>query len=73
VFLYDTSYGTTYLLSHGYDGTLADPTYPGSSRPAIGASSRYVAFSSSATNIVRDDENGSTDVFFYRITRVGLR
>ena len=70
VFLYDTSYRTTYLLSHRYDGTSVASPY--SRRPAIGASSRFVAFASTASDIVEGDDNGESDVFFYRIKRVGL-
>jgi Tol biopolymer transport system component len=41
----------------------------GSTNPSISADGRYVAFSSSATNLVRGDFNGFDDVFVYdRVT-----
>lgn len=73
IFLRDTSYGTTYLVSHDWDGGLLSGGQFGASGPVIGASSRWVLFHSDGDNVVRDDEHGTLDVFYYRITKVGLR
>jgi Tol biopolymer transport system component len=72
VYLYDTSYDRTYLISHGFRGGPAEGEFAWSGDPVLGASSRFVAFTSSATNIVRADVDDEPDVFRYRITKVGL-
>ena len=48
------------LVSQRADGTLGDAA---ASLLAISADGRYVAFESSATNLVADDTNGVTDIF----------
>ena len=63
VFLFDTSYDVTYLLSHGHDGGPAEGEFPGSYAGDIGGSSRYVAFYSNATNLTPNDDDGEPDVF----------
>jgi Tol biopolymer transport system component len=50
----------TSLVSAGMHATAADRS---SSRPAISADGQYVAFESSAGNLVPDDTNKVTDVF----------
>jgi Tol biopolymer transport system component len=50
----------TSLVSVTVDGTPAAGT---SGRPSISADGRFVAFASTATNLVRGDNNGVTDIF----------
>ena len=64
VFLRDLVRGETRRLSVGLDGKEADGP---SESPAISADGRTVVFSSSATNLVRQDTNGWTDVFLIRL------
>jgi hypothetical protein len=60
VFVRDVLSGTNYLVSGPTNGTLANgPSY----QPAISGNGRYVAFTSSATNLVAGDTNNVTDVF----------
>ena len=59
VFIHDRMTGETVILSTG-------PAGPGdgeSVRPTISADGRYAVFHSQATNLVADDQNGTTDVF----------
>ena len=72
VFLYDSSYDTVYVVSHGRDGEPTEGPL-GSSGSTIAASSRFVVFASDGRNIARADEDIYQDLFFYRITKVGLR
>ena len=51
---------TTTLLSVGTNGTLANNS---SFEPSISANGRYVAFSSSASNLISDDTNNYRDIF----------
>jgi Tol biopolymer transport system component len=60
VFVRDRKADTTTLLSVAPDGTVGNG---GSFDPAISGSGHYVAFSSSASNLVRDDDNGVSDIF----------
>jgi hypothetical protein len=67
IFVRDTCTGgpqscvpATSLASTGLDGQLADGD---STSPSISADGRYVAFVSSATNLVDGDTNGVDDVF----------
>jgi hypothetical protein len=60
VFVHDRQNGTTERVSVGSTGTLGDSH---SWEPAINADGRYVAFSSTASNLVLDDTNASSDVF----------
>ena len=60
VFVRDRLLGTNILVSIGTNGTAADGI---SSEPAISADGRYVAFSSTADNLVNSDANGAQDVF----------
>jgi Tol biopolymer transport system component len=52
--------GTTALVSLNSDGVQSNGR---SLHPALSGNGRYVAFSSSATNLVADDNNGMIDVF----------
>ena len=72
VFLYDAADKLVYVVSHGRRGQPTEGPL-GSSGSAIGASSRFVVFASDGSNIAPRDEDIWQDVFFYRITKVGLR
>jgi Tol biopolymer transport system component len=60
VFVRDTATGTTTIASVGSDGSQA--TAP-SSEPSISADGRYVAFQTSAPDLVPGDTNDDDDVF----------
>jgi Tol biopolymer transport system component len=60
VYVHDRQSGTTELLSVDTAGTQSNGP---SGSPSISADGRYVAFQSSATNIVPGDTNGFDDVF----------
>jgi Tol biopolymer transport system component len=72
VYIRDLSIGATALVSHGYAaGTVGNSS---SYEPAISADGRYVAFHSSANNLVAGDSGGTVDVFVYdRQTAIILR
>jgi hypothetical protein len=59
VFVHDRQTGTTERVSVGTNGQANDQSSNGS----ISADGRYVAFLSSATNLVPNDTNGVPDVF----------
>lgn len=62
IFVRDTQAGITERVSVGPGGLQAD----GSSRaPEISDDGRFVAFYSSANNLVTDDTNGVTDIFLH--------
>jgi Tol biopolymer transport system component len=67
VFVRDRIAGTTERVSVSWDGAQAvgDAGLSGSGwqRPAISGDGRYVAFASSAANLVPGDTNGTQDVF----------
>ncbi len=60
VFLRDIAAGTTTRVSIADGGAQADNR---SSYPSVSADGRYVAFSSTATNLITDDTNGFEDIF----------
>ena len=60
IFRRDTQTNTTTRISVASDGTQAND---GSDFPSISADGRYVAFSSTASNLVNGDTNGTNDVF----------
>jgi len=60
VFVRDTVTGTTTIASVGSNGSQA--TAP-SSEPSISADGRYVAFQTSASNLVPGDTNDDDDIF----------
>jgi len=60
VFVHDLVRGGTTRVSIGNGPKQADGS---STRPSISATGRYVAFDSSAANLVRRDTNGALDVF----------
>jgi Tol biopolymer transport system component len=61
VFVRDRVTGTNILVSVATDGTSPGNNF--SSEPSISADGRYVAFSSSASNLVAGDTNGLQDIF----------
>jgi Tol biopolymer transport system component len=64
IFLHDRSSGTTTRVSLKGTGTQANSH---SRLPAISADGAFVAFESSATNLVSRDNNGVTDIFVREI------
>jgi Tol biopolymer transport system component len=62
VFVHDRQTGTTERVSVDSTGAESDGA---SVRPTISADGRFVAFDSSATNLVAGDTNGVTDVFVH--------
>jgi len=62
VFLHDMVTSDTTRVSVDSDGMEANA---GSGSPATSADGRYVAFASSATNLVSGDTNDATDVFLH--------
>lgn len=60
IFVYNLSTGDFELVSRGYDGSQ---TNGHSRRPFVSADCRYVAFTSSASNLVQGDSNSEDDVF----------
>jgi PKD repeat protein len=62
VFLHDRQTGQTTRVSVASDGTQADGD---SGLPFISADGRYVAFWSSASNLVSEDTNGYPDIFVH--------
>jgi hypothetical protein len=62
VFVHDRATGATTQLSVAFDGTQAND---GSTSPAISGDGRYVAFLSSASNLVSGDTNGQIDAFVH--------
>lgn len=61
-FVYDRQLHTIERISVATDGTQGDGK---SSLGSLSADGRYVAFSSSAGNLVPGDTNGETDIFVY--------
>jgi Tol biopolymer transport system component len=62
IFVRDTASGTTRRVSVAGDGSEADAACGG---PVLSANGRFVAFHSSATNLVAGDLNGVLDVFLH--------
>jgi Tol biopolymer transport system component len=62
VFVHDRQTGDTVLVSVTSDGSQGNL---GSGQPSISADGRYVAFRSSARNLVPDDTNQEEDVFIH--------
>ncbi len=74
IFVYDRINKTTELLSVSGDGTQGNGN---SDQAAISNDGRYVAFISTASNLVEGDTNGKSDIFVYdrrtkRIERVSV-
>ncbi|MCA1845405.1 MAG: hypothetical protein LC792_19875 [Actinobacteria bacterium] len=62
VYVHDRQTGRTQRISVASDGTEGDGD---SSSPSISSDGRFVAFVSSATNLVAGDTNDATDVFVH--------
>jgi Tol biopolymer transport system component len=62
IFVYDRQTDTIERVSLNNNGIQGDNN---SSYPSISSDGRYVAFESSATNLVNGDTNGQTDIFVY--------
>lgn len=62
IFVHDRQTGITERVSVASDGTEANG---GSFGPSISADGRFVAFTSSASNLVPNDTNGKEDVFVH--------
>ena len=62
IFVHDRDTGVTTRVSVGEAGAQGSGY---SDRPAISADGRYIAFSSTATNLVPGDTNATTDVFIH--------
>jgi len=62
IFVHDRATGTTSRVSVATDGTQSNGS---SRRPAVSGDGRYVAFGSSASNLVPGDTNGAEDVFVH--------
>ena len=60
IFLSDRTAGTLELVSVSSTG---DPANAHSKRPFLSADGRFAAFSSTASNLVKGDDNGQIDVF----------
>ncbi|MBF0186224.1 MAG: PD40 domain-containing protein, partial [Magnetococcales bacterium] len=60
IFLRDTQTNITSLVSVAADGSHGNS---GSYNPTTSADGRYIAFGSSASNLVAGDTNGSSDIF----------
>jgi Tol biopolymer transport system component len=65
IFVHDMMTGTTTCVSAGPGGAFGNGP---SEFPAISADGRWVAFDSSATNLVQGDTNGFDDVFVRDLT-----
>ncbi|MCZ8192347.1 MAG: DUF4347 domain-containing protein [Microcystis sp. LE19-338.1B] len=72
VFVYDRTTGTTSLVSVASDGTQGN-SYS-DYKPSLSADGRYVAFGSTAGNLVSGDTNGTLDIFVRdRVTGITSR
>ena len=60
VFVHDRTTGVTQRISVASDGTEGNA---GSNGPSVSADGRFVAFQSTASNLVADDTNGVQDLF----------
>jgi Cadherin-like/Domain of unknown function (DUF4114) len=63
LFIRDRQAGTTKLVSAGISGNAANALAGGDSLASISADGRYVAFDSSASNLIAGDTNNLRDVF----------
>lgn len=62
VFVHDQHTSQTTRVSMAFDGSEGNGT---SYNPSLSADGRYVAFTSSANNLVSDDTNQASDIFVY--------
>jgi Tol biopolymer transport system component len=73
-FVHDRNTGRTVRVSVSAEGVQGDGH---GSRPVLSADGRYVAFASSASNMIPDDTNGWRDIFFKdlatgKVTRISV-
>ena len=73
VFVHDLSTGRTTRISVGTSGAQAGGYSTVSGAPVMSADGRYVAFFSSASNLVTPDTNQATDVFVHDMTSGATR
>ncbi len=64
IFVHDRKLGTVRRVSVSTDGTQADDDCE---RPHISANGKWIAFESTATNLVAGDTNGESDLFLHRL------
>ncbi|MCB0355320.1 MAG: hypothetical protein KDD64_17430, partial [Bdellovibrionales bacterium] len=62
IYLHDRKLGTTFLISQNAEGEVANA---GNSPPFISATGRYVAWGTTASNLVPGDTNELSDCFIY--------
>lgn len=62
IYVRDTHTGSVTRITRGVDGGQPNAS---SSAPAITADGRYVAFASEASNLVRSDRDGESDIFVH--------
>jgi len=71
VFIRDLQSGTIELISRSSDGTIGNGS---STNPTISADGRFIAYASSASNLVNSDSNNVLDIFLYdRQTKITKR
>ena len=63
IYLRDRTLGTTVRVSNG----LAGVPDGHSGQPAISSDGKFIAYHSSATNLVNNDTNGKQDIFLYNV------
>jgi dipeptidyl aminopeptidase/acylaminoacyl peptidase len=68
IFMKNTQTGVTTLISSNSTGIIGNT---GSSDPAISSDGRYIAFNSTANNLVTGDTNGRSDIFI-KDTQTGI-
>lgn len=66
IFAHNVATGITTRVSVGVGGV--EPTAGASESPSISADGRYVAFTSTASNLVAGDSNGHADIFVYDLS-----
>ncbi|HVF36102.1 MAG TPA: hypothetical protein VND91_12340, partial [Candidatus Saccharimonadia bacterium] len=72
IFRFNVTVGSTQLVSHGFDGSLAFDSDGPSYDPAISANGTHVAFESVATNLtLGSDTNGNHDIFVRNMAAPG--
>jgi len=67
IFLRDTTNNVTFRVSIASDGTQSDDA---STYPSISWSGQFVAFASSARNLVPNDNNNAQDIFYHDVGNV---
>ncbi len=68
IVVYDSNKLTFTRASNSFNGAPSDGD---SQSPSISGDGRYIVFSSEATNLVENDNNGTSDIFLYdRLTKV---